>query len=392
MNTLNIVGKHDENTIKQIETAMLDKRAVAGLLSADGHLGYSFPIGGTVAYKNAVSPSGVGFDIACGNKAALLDLYVDSDFDIEGAMDAIYNELSFGIGQKNNEIVEHELFNDPLWDILPVLKENEMVARNQLGTIGSGNHFVDLLVDGYNRLWIGVHFGSRGLGHKIATHYIKEAGGTDGMFVSPVVLSLDSELGEEYIAAMEMAGIYAYAGRDWVVQKVADIIGAEIVYEVHNHHNYAWFEEHEGIGDVVVVRKGATPIFPGQSSFIGGSMGDISVIVEGIESERNRELLRTTVHGAGRVMSRRQAAGKTRFKKGQRIRVSEGEISEDQMYNWLDNVGVTLRGGGVDESPFVYRRLPEVLDAHKGTFEITYVLTPIGVAMAGNETIDPYKD
>lgn len=389
---LTIVGTHDENTIAQIETAMVDKRAVAGLLSADGHLGYSFPIGGTVAYRNAVSPSGVGFDIACGNKAAMTDLLVDSTFDIEGAMDEIYNQLSFGIGQKNNEVVEHPVFDDPLWDILPVLKENEQLARSQLGTIGSGNHFVDLLVDNINRLWIGVHFGSRGLGHKIATHYIKEAGGTDGMFVAPVVLSLDSELGEEYIATMEIAGIYAYAGRDWVVQKVADILGVDIVNEVHNHHNYAWFEEHEGIGDVVVVRKGATPIFPGQRSFIGGSMGDISVIVRGSDTARNRELLRTTVHGAGRVMSRRQAAGKTKFKNGQRIRVSEGSITEDQMHNWLENVGVTLRGGGVDESPFVYRRLPEVLKEHRDTFEVEHILSPIGVAMAGNEIKDPYKD
>jgi len=136
------------------------------------------------------------------------------------------------------------------------------MARNQLGTVGSGNHYVDLFTDEEDRVWIGVHFGSRGLGHKTATHFLKAAGASDGMDVEPCVLSTDSDLGAEYLEAMRLAGDYAYAGRDWVCGRVAQILGAPIVEEVHNHHNYAWREEHEG-EQLWVVRKGATPAFPG---------------------------------------------------------------------------------------------------------------------------------
>jgi hypothetical protein len=245
-------------------------------LMADHHQGYAVPIGGVVAYRDMVSPSGVGFDIACGNKAVRLDVRaVEVKRKINKLMDDVYSKLSFGIGQINNIQVEHELFDDDAWRIFPCSRHKQM-AENQLGTIGSGNHYVDLFVDELDRVWVGVHFGSRGLGHKIASHFITAGGGKEGIHVDPVLLHDRSDLGEQYLACMKLAGRYAYAGRDWVCEKVARILKAHIVEEVHNHHNFAWRENHDG-EDLWVIRKGATPAFPGQKGFVGGSMGDISI-------------------------------------------------------------------------------------------------------------------
>jgi len=191
---------------------------------ADHHLGYAVPIGGVVAYKDQVSPSGVGFDIACGNKAVLTDATLeDVRGDIGTIMDEVFSSISFGIGRKNKEEVEHPLFDDQEWgiDIAAGLKD---MARAQLGTVGSGNHYVDIFHDEEDRIWVGVHFGSRGLGHKIATHFIKEGGGKDGIDVDPVVLDVDSPIGRDYLACMELAGRFAYAGRDWVCGRAARML------------------------------------------------------------------------------------------------------------------------------------------------------------------------
>ena len=321
VNNIPVWGKPLQNAVEQMENCAKDAEHCA--LMADHHLGYAVPIGGVIAYDGKVSPSGVGFDIACGNKAVLLDCEAEEvKSHISTIMDDLWKALSFGLGRINKEQVDHQLFeDDPAW-LIPAIRPLKQRARSQLGTIGSGNHYVDIFVDERDRVWVGVHFGSRGLGHKIATHYIKAGGGKDGMFVDPVLLDVESELGEEYVAAMKLAGRYAYAGRDWVCQKVASILGAQIMEEVHNHHNFAWEEEHDG-RDLWVVRKGATPAFPGQKGFVGGSMGDFSVIIEGVDSDQSGEALYSTVHGAGRIMSRTQAAGRKRYKKGRVIRMSE---------------------------------------------------------------------
>jgi tRNA-splicing ligase RtcB len=169
------------------------------------------------------------------------------------------------------------------------------------------------------------------------------------------------------------------------------ILGAAIVEEVHNHHNFAWKEAHFG-ADVWVVRKGATPAFPGQTGFVGGSMGDNAVIIEGVESELSQDSLYSTVHGAGRVMSRTAARGKfVRDAKGKKQRMP-GLVRHDEMMKWVSDKGVTLRGGDLDEAPQAYRRLPEVLAEHAGTIRVLHTLRPLGVAMAGKEVFDPYKD
>ena len=141
-------------------------------------------------------------------------------------MDDLWRTLSFGIGRKNREPVEHELFDDdPAWD-LPEAAQHRDLARAQLGTIGSGNHYVDLFADEADGVWVGVHFGSRGLGHKLASHFIRAGGGRDGIHVDPVLLATDSDLGQRYLACMQLAGRYAYAGRDWVCARVARLLGA----------------------------------------------------------------------------------------------------------------------------------------------------------------------
>lgn len=377
----------DDGALRQIKNCYKEASHVA--LMADHHLGYSVPIGGVVAYEGRISPSGVGYDIACGNKAVRTDA-IKSDFkDYSALMDTIWNHISFGVGRKNNEKVDHDLFDDPAWEINALAKLRDKAA-NQLGTIGSGNHYVDILADEHQNLWIGVHFGSRGFGHDAAKYYL-ETGGADerDLYADPLVLDVHSDIGAEYLQAMMLAGRYAYAGRDWVCAKVAQLMGVKIMESVHNHHNFAWLEQHDG-KQYWVVRKGATPAFEGQKGFVGGSMGDRSVILEGKPSQDSFLNFNSTVHGAGRVMSRSKAIGKVNKKTGEIVR--PGEVSEADMFNWLRREDVVLRGGGVDESPQVYKRLPQVLKYHSQSINILHTLTPLGVAMAGSNEFDPYKE
>jgi tRNA-splicing ligase RtcB (3'-phosphate/5'-hydroxy nucleic acid ligase) len=188
---------------------------------------------------------------------------------------------------------------------------------------------------------------------------------------------------------MDLAGKYAYAGRDWVCSKVAQILGGQIVEEIHNHHNFAWRETHGG-EDYWVVRKGATPAFPGQKGFVGGTMGETSVILEGIENKAAEHSLYSTVHGAGRVMGRMEAKGKIDKKTGEVKRA--GRVTHEMMNGWLKRANVELRGAGLDESPDCYKRLSDVLAEHQESVRILHTLTPIGVAMAGADEFDPYKD
>ena len=382
-------GQHEAQTLEQMDLVTRDPKVYKGVLCADGHLGYSVPIGGVLAYEKAINVNGVGFDIACGNKAVRLELnssLIKSN--LPALMDIIYKEISFGVGRKNNEQVEHSVLEDSLFKEISFLKELKDKARAQLGTVGSGNHYVDIFEDEKGRIWIGVHFGSRGLGHSIATHFLKQGGGKDSMMAPSIVFNETSDLGEQYLKCMDLAGRYAYAGRDWVCEKVAKILKGNIVEEVHNHHNFAWKEEHDG-KTLWVVRKGATPSFPGQRGFVGGSMGDISVILEGKDSSLSKKALYSTVHGAGRVMGRNQAKGKV-DRKGRVIK--PGRVSREEMKRWLEKEKVVLRGADLDEAPQCYRRLPDVLNVHKETIQILHTLKPLGVAMAGHDEFDPYKD
>lgn len=322
-----IWGEAAEPVRAQIERCAADPRVAGAALMADNHLGYSQPIGGVVAYRGAVSPSGVGYDIGCGNKA----------------------------------------------------------------------------VRASGLIWIGVHFGSRGFGNQVASGFLNLAAGRqfgdrapgNAMDEPPTVIEMNTALGETYFAAMELAGAYAYAGRDLVTAKVLEILGAEADFQVHNHHNYAWRERHGG-EELYVVRKGATPCWPGQLGFVGGSMGDIGVIIRGRDNEEAARSLYSTVHGAGRVMSRTQAAGKVRRVRqpggGVRWERTGGRIDEAEMRAEMRRRGIELRGAGADEAPDVYRKLQTVLDAHAGYVDVLHTLEPVAVVMAGADEYDPYKD
>ncbi len=431
MTTIKTFGPVDERSLKQLERCMEAGDAEHGVLCADHHPGYSQPIGGAIAYEGYVSPSGVGYDIGCGNKAARTEL-TRADLDELGGVEKIMREItrrvSFGMGVAAQERVDHPVLEKVRAADFGPQRALAALAESQLGTVGSGNHYVNLMEDEDGNVWVGVHFGSRGFGHKTASGFLALAEGKEfgeravegEMDSPPVLFEIDSELGQAYLAAMELAGDYAYAGRDVVVAKVLEILGAEAVHEVHNHHNFAWREEHFG-RQFWVVRKGCTPARPGQEGFVGGSMGDESVILEGLESAGNEQALYSTVHGAGRVMSRSQAAGRVRRRKrwgcghrdcpyvaeepgtcpehGSKLRkvwveeqVKPGLVDWPAVQARLREQGIVLLGGGADEAPEVYKRLPEVLAAHGDTIRVKHTLRPLGVAMAGRDVYDPYKD
>src|SRR5690625_2454551 len=265
-----IFGEHEEDTLRQFNNCLKTGSVVGGVLCADGHYGYSQPVGGVVVYDGQISPSGVGYDIACGNKAVRTNLKHDDIKDnIATIMDEVAKQIPFGIGRKNKRRIDHELFDDPDWDVYKEFGKHEhdrlkALAREQLGTVGAGNHYVDILIDEKtDDVWVGNHFGSRGFGHQTATGFLNLANGRgfsdrapqESMEAKPTLLDIDSELGQLYYRAMKLAGRYAYAGRDHVMDQVLNILGAEAEFEVHNHHNYAWKETHNE-REYIVVRKG----------------------------------------------------------------------------------------------------------------------------------------
>ena len=447
-------GQPDPGAIEQMENVMRDERAVKGALMADHHKGYSMPIGGVVAYQDAISPTGVGFDIGCGNKAVRTNLNL-ADFNLprvdfqEGFgptsrrmfidtfkpfMRLIQKRVSFGMGRSNPEPIYHSVFERDIWDTIEEYFGRDLYrkALDQLGTVGGGNHYVDVLVDVKDgQIWVANHFGSRGLGHTIASGFMAAAAGRDFTDRVPeseeaVVLPADESLGQFYVEAMNLAGEYAYAGRDLVAAQVLSILGAESTFEVHNHHNFAWLEN-----GLWVVRKGATPLTT-EPAFIGGSMGTDSVIVRGktdvghVPEPIDIGNLDSAPHGAGRVMSRTQAAGKLRkfwlcpnrnceqFKEraeankpasvGSRcphcnivLRKRRMRDTESAKVDWpsvrysLEQRGITVLGAGADEAPEVYKNLDDVLGAHYN-IEVMHRLRPLGVVMAGADEHDPYKD
>jgi tRNA-splicing ligase RtcB len=440
---LAIRGDIEQRAVVQLQRCASAGDATAGVLCADAHVGYSQPIGGAVAYPDHISPSGVGYDIGCGNKAVRTALRTaDVKADLASIMDTIFERISFGVGRRNSEPADHPVL-DAIRDAdFAPQRELAEMAHAQLGTVGAGNHYVDLFDGDDGFLWVGVHFGSRGFGHRTASGFLSlAAGGTfdqrgrDGeMDAPPVLLGAGTDLGQAYISAMRLAGDYAHAGRDVVVDKVLEILGTHATKEVHNHHNFAWRERHLGT-DVWVIRKGCTPAFPGQEGFVGATMGEPSVVLRGTDAPDAAELLHSTVHGAGRVMSRTQAAGRmgTRMECAERDcpfwvspgrltherrqrgltdsaplnlcpehpgarmmrrrgRIREGAVDFGAVQAQLRGAGIELRGGAADEAPAAYKRLDAVLAAHGDTIEVLHTLTPIGVAMAAAGTVDPYRD
>lgn len=445
-----VYGPVDARSVQQLENCLAVEEGSIGALMGDHHPGYSMPIGGVWATREIISPSAVGFDIGCGNLYA--ETSIDAkDVNVPKVMEEIADVISFGMGQKNSEqIGEHPVYDDiERLGVDGVLSKEEArnlvtKARAQLGTVGSGNHYVDLFENRQNgKLGVGVHFGSRGLGHTIASGFMSIAQGgafsekrpEGGMDSAPLVLPLDMPSGQGYERAMNVGLDYAYAGRGWVVDRIVrGILQTRQVLVVHNNHNYAAREAHDG-QNFIVHRKGATPAFPVQSGFVGATMGEDALIVTGVNTpEAHYNTLNSTVHGAGRAMSRTEAGGKTKVTKqwkcsnrdctfagaplrdysrgkdgslpkclidGGKLRqhhnfreVRKGVIDWPLVQQMLRLQGVYLIGAGADEAPGAYKRLDDVIQSHveDNTIQIVTRLRPLGVIMAGPDIYDPYRD
>ena len=366
----------EHEAVMQMERACLLPVAVAGALMPDAHVGYGLPIGGVLATENTVIPYAVGVDIACRMKMTVLDIPAR---DLERHQDrltrAIEAETRFGVGANFKIRRQHEVM-DLDWDISPVTKQNKDRAWSQLGTSGSGNHFVEFgLFTAHGKIhelepgtYVALlsHSGSRGTGAAVCDHYSKIAFSQFPDLPSELKrlawLSLDSHEGQEYWAAMELMGRYAAANHAMIHKHLAANLGAEVLLDLENHHNFAWKERHVINGvekEVVVHRKGATPAGQGVLGIIPGSMASPGFVVTG---KGNPESLNSASHGAGRVMSRTQA---------------------NKTFNWkevkafLRQQGVTLISAGLDEVPMVYKNIREVMAAQSDLVTIqgqTYYL------------------
>ncbi|MGH7951115.1 MAG: RtcB family protein [Limisphaerales bacterium] len=357
------------------------KEKVAGALMPDAHVGYGLPIGGVLATENAVIPYAVGVDIACRMKMTVLDIPVrDLENKQERLTRAIEAETRFGIGANFKERRSHDVL-DADWSVSPITKQNKDKAWSQLGTSGSGNHFVEFGLftahSKINELEAGTyvallsHSGSRGTGAAVCDYYSKIAFAQFPDLPSELKrlawLSLDSQEGQEYWNAMELMGEYAAANHACIHRHIAENLGATVLLDLENHHNFAWKEKHIIDGaerEVIVHRKGATPAGAGVLGIIPGSMASPGFVVSG---KGNCESLNSCSHGAGRAMSRKAANEKFNWKDVNRL---------------LRERGVTLISAGLDEVPMAYKNIREVMAAQNDLVTVLGQFDPKLVKMA----------
>ena len=368
---------HDTNAIDQMVHACRLPVAVRGALMPDAHVGYGLPIGGVLATRDAVIPYAVGVDIACRVKMTVLDLPLKK---LERGADklrrAIETETRFGIGAHFTERREHPVM-DRDWSVTHVTERMKDKAWSQLGTSGSGNHFVEFGVFTVDRDDLGVprgkhlallsHSGSRRTGSEICDHYSRVALEKHPELPSEVKhlawLSLKSGEGQEYWRAMELMGEYAAANHACIHRHIAEHLGAEVMLDLENHHNFAWKEVHDG-EELIVHRKGATPAGAGVLGIVPGSMATPTYVVRGLGDASS---LNSAAHGAGRRMSRKAAIRK---------------------YDWkfvnpvLKERGVELISAGLDEVPMVYKDIDEVMRAQSDLVEPLATFQPKLVKMA----------
>jgi tRNA-splicing ligase RtcB len=372
----------EPDAVMQMEKACLLPVSVAGALMPDAHVGYGLPIGGVLATENAVIPYAVGVDIACRMKMTVLDLPLR---DLEQKQDrltrAIEAETRFGVGATFRDRREHAVMDED-WSVSGVTKQNKDRAWAQLGTSGSGNHFVEFgLFTAHSRIhdlepgtYVALlsHSGSRGTGAAVCDHYSKLAFGRcrphlPSELLRLAWLSLDSEEGQEYWNAMELMGKYAAANHGCIHRHLANNLGAQVLLDLENHHNFAWKERHVIDGqqrEVVVHRKGATPAGQGVLGIIPGSMASPGFVVSG---RGNPGSLESASHGAGRAMSRKAANEKFNWK---------------DVNRYLKRQGVTLISAGLDEVPMAYKNIREVMAAQHDLVTVLGEFMPRLVKMA----------
>ncbi len=371
----------DPNAITQMDQSMRLPVTAAGALMPDAHFGYGLPIGGVLATAGAVIPWAVGVDVSC---AMMVSIFPQSAHVLgqrHGALvKAIMDNTRFGTGKAwdNRTRPEHPVLDDPEWDALPILRALKDTAAGQIGTSGTGNHFTefgdfelenaDLGLEPGRYLALLSHSGSRGVGYKIADYFSKRATAARPGLPDEVKhlawLDMDSEAGQEYWLAMQLAGRFAEANHAVIHRKVAQAAGVQAVTQIFNRHNFAWETTLPDGRTVYVHRKGATPAGAGVLGIIPGSMADPGYIVRG---KGNPDSLESASHGAGRAMGRKEAMR---------------QITPAQQAAYLAERGVTLLGGGLDEAPQAYKRIEAVIAAQADLVEIVGKFTPRIVRMA----------
>lgn len=382
----------DQESRRQMDNAMRLPIAVAGALMPDAHVGYGLPIGGVLATDNAVIPYAVGVDIACRMR---LSVFPQSPILIKQKVgqfrNALLEQTVFGAGGewRGNQRADHDVLDDPDWSSSKYVASLRDTAHRQLGTSGSGNHFVEwgsftvtekenpLDLEPGEYLALLSHSGSRGVGYKIANHYSHLAMDMHPALDSSVRqlawLPLDWHEGQEYWIAMQLAGRFAAANHYVIHQRVAKAVGIKAAAIVENHHNFAWKERlpappgfSEPEREVIVHRKGATPAGLGVLGIIPGSMADPGYVVVG---RGNADALYSASHGAGRQMSRKAA---------------EHSITKTERDRYLKQRGVTLLAAGIDESPQAYKPIEDVIAAQSDLVSIIGQFKPVMVRMDGS--------
>ena len=378
----NVFGQEhiEEGAMHQMYTAAKLPVAVAGALMPDAHSGYGLPIGGVLATENAVIPYGVGVDIGCRMCLSIFDIDPKELTQKESYFAREINEATlFGSGQQFDHAENHEVMESELFFQLPLLKKMHGRVWKQLGSSGSGNHFVEfgvveikekdavLGIEAGNYVGLLSHSGSRALGANIANHYTKIAISKRRLpqdAKNLAWLTLDEEEGMEYWLAMNLAGDYAAACHHIIHAKIAKQLGRKPLKMVENHHNFAWKEKWEG-KEVIVHRKGATPAGKDVLGIIPGSMTADGFIVKG---KGEMASINSASHGAGRKMSRTRAIA---------------SVTEKQFKDELKKFGVKLLGGGLDESPFAYKDIDVVMQSQKALVDVVGKFTPKIVKMDG---------
>ncbi|GGE97223.1 tRNA-splicing ligase RtcB [Chishuiella changwenlii] len=373
--------KIEDGAFEQMKVAMKLPITIAGALMPDAHQGYGLPIGGVLATKNAIIPYGVGVDIGCRMALSVYDLpashYIEH---YDSLKDILMKNTKFGAGHgfHGQYKAEHRIMDDAKFETNSFIKNLKDKAWSQLGSSGGGNHFVEFGLMEFEKddkalnipkgtyLALLTHSGSRGFGATVADHYTRLAKDVCKLPYKAknlAYLDLDSEEGQEYWIAMNLAGEYASACHEVIHQKITFALGAEVLSKVENHHNFAWKETYEN-EEVIVHRKGATPASKGVMGIIPGSMTAPGFLVRG-KGEENA--INSASHGAGRLMSRTQAIK---------------SLSQNKINTYLNDFGITLIGGGKDEAPMVYKDIHAVMDAQQDLVDVVATFTPKMVRMA----------
>ncbi|MEM7134170.1 MAG: RtcB family protein [Chloroflexota bacterium] len=380
---LEIFGNIDEhipaNAVDQMYTVMRLPVATKGALMPDAHLGYAMPIGGAAALEGAISPSFVGYDISCMVQLSILDVDADAfEADRPHFAEALQSVTSFGMGADfARGEREHEVMDNSTWREVKPAAKLKSLAQKQLGSSGGGNHFADLvtieiltdlddLSTGTKLVGLLTHSGSRGTGHKLATHYVRQAAEYTKHIAKGIPkgyewLPLEHELGQEYLAAMTLMGEYARANHDLIHDHFCTQTSLQTIKRIWNRHNYVWID-----GDEVIHRKGATPANEGQLGLIPGTSGTSSYLVRGLGNDAS---LNSSSHGAGRWHSRSQA---------------KREHDESRFQKHMNRNDILHFGLAPDETFMAYKDIEMVIDLQDGVLiEPIARMTPRVVIMGG---------